>query len=302
MASMFEFYDFGILAFYKNEISAALFPPTLSPIQHTLCIYVLFWAGFATRPLGGGIFGHIGDVLGRKKALRLSIWMMAICTTLTGCIPTFRSIGYFSPILLLILRLCQGISTGGEISSAFVFIFESAPTDRRALWMSMLTVSSMGVFLALLMKLAIDHWCNEQQMIDEWGWRIPFWSGSLLSIIGLYSKWALEETPIFESIMETETAGKMIGWSDVGEGMAFKVAFCDNLGISLVLIGASALNHMTPYLFCVFMPHYLKSAEMHGWSDQHAYRNNLFLMLIGCTAVLITGYASDRYGAFRYVI
>lgn len=297
---MFEFYDFAMLSFYADHIGSAVFPPSLSGTQHTLCVFGLFWAGFLSRPLGGGIFGHIADVLGRKRALRLSMFAIAASSFLTGCVPTYHSVGYLSPTLLLVLRLFMGMSIGGEVTSAFVFMFESAPSDRRALWMSFLTLSSMGVFLATLTRAAIDCALSEAQ-IAAWGWRLPFWNGIALCALGCYSKWALEETPIFGQIMETETAGKMVGWTDVGDANAFKVAFCNHLGITLVVIGASALNHWTPYLFGVFIPQYLESEEMHGWSDHNSYRDNVVLMLIGCAAVIATGYVADQYGALRYV-
>ena len=127
LASMFEFYDFGVLGFFTYEIGKSLLPPNLTEMEYNVWGYALFWAGFSTRPFGGALFGYIGDNYGRKKAFRLSIIAMALCTFLTGCIPTYSAIGIFAPIILLILRLIQGLSTGGEISSVFVYLYEIAP-------------------------------------------------------------------------------------------------------------------------------------------------------------------------------
>ncbi len=326
LASMFEFYDFGILGFFTYEIGQALLPPNLTELEYNVWGYGLFWAGFSTRPIGGAIFGYISDNYGRKKAFRFSIITMALCTFATGCIPTYEAIGIFAPLILLFLRLIQGLSTGGEISSVFVYLYEIAPKHKRAFWMSLMVISSVGAFLATIIKITINHTLTDQQILT-WGWRIPFWIGILLLFLGWWSKFALKRTPIFEQMISHEQSNDddndnnhnintrsdsfftLSGFVrhqreddsqyDVLPQNPFTIACCYNFPITITFTFATALNHIIPYMFNVFLPDYLHSAAMHGWADDKAYQFNAYLMVTGSVVIVIVGVLTDKYGPLR---
>ena len=309
LASMFEFYDFGVLGFFTKEIGQALLPSDLTEMEYNVWGYGLFWAGFFTRPFGGALFGYIGDNYGRKKAFRLSIITMALCTFATGCIPTYQVIGIFAPLILLLLRLIQGLSTGGEITSVFVYLYEIAPKHRRAFWMSLMVISSVGAFLATIIKIIINNTLTEQE-INSWGWRIPFWFGILLLLLGWWSKYELKRTPIFEHMIhiERERDNDMRherednSQYEILPNNPFTIACCHNFPISITLTFATALNHIIPYMFNVFLPDYLHSVPMHGWSDYKSYQFNAYLMVTGSVVIVIVGINTDKYGPLRYVI
>eukprot|EP01083_Nonionella_stella_P099807 280747_1 len=299
LASAFEFYDFGVIGFFTSSIGAALFPP-LSELQYKHWVYALFWAGFCTRPLGGAFFGYISDKYGRKKAFRLSIISMAICTFITGCIPTYNTIG-------------------GEISAVFVYLYEVAPPHRRATWMSFIVISSVGAMFATLVKITIDQTLTEEQTLS-WGWRIPFWIGILLALLGWYSKRALTHTPVFlQMVQETQTdidedeertitmADKFLRSSaylksDSELENPFTVACCGNTERTIVFIFATALNQVTPFLLNIFLPDYLSKESMHGWADTRAYEFNAYLMIISAIWIVCIGFCTDKYGPLRFLI
>lgn len=187
MGTALEFYDFVIYGIAAALVFPQVFFPDLDPLTATLVAFGAFGVGFFARPLGGVVFGHLGDKSGRQKALVITLLLMGLSTLLIGCLPSYDSIGIAAPILLVLLRLVQGFAAGGEWGGAALFGIESAPAGKRGLWGSF---TSMGIGIGgilgslafALVSLAYDD------NLADFAWRIPFWLGGVLVLIGLYAR------------------------------------------------------------------------------------------------------------------
>lgn len=187
MGTALEFYDFVIYGIAAALVFPQVFFPDLDPLTATLVAFAAFGVGFFARPLGGVVFGHLGDKAGRQKALVITLLLMGLSTLLIGCLPSYDSIGIAAPILLVLLRLVQGFAAGGEWGGAALFGIESAPAGKRGLWGSF---TSMGIGIGgilgslafALVSLAYDD------NLADFAWRIPFWLGGVLVLIGLYAR------------------------------------------------------------------------------------------------------------------
>jgi MHS family shikimate/dehydroshikimate transporter-like MFS transporter len=200
-----EWYDFFLYGTAAALIFGELFFPEFSSTAGTLAAFSTYAVGFAARPLGGIVFGHYGDKIGRKAMLILSLLIMGIATALIGILPTFESIGIWAPILLVVLRFCQGIGVGGEWGGAVLMAVEHAPEGRRGFFGSW---PQMGVPAGLLsgnlVFLAATAWLPE-----SWGWRVPFLFSLVLVGVGLFIRLRIMETPAFLQVKETRTEAPM---------------------------------------------------------------------------------------------
>lgn len=196
-----ESYDWAIYATFAPFFAKQLFNPAdqTSAVLQTLAIFAV---GFVTRPLGGFVFGWIGDRLGRKKSMTLSIGLAATGSLMISLAPTFASVGAFASLFLLIARLRQGLAHGGELPSAQTYLSEIAPRDRRGFWSSMIYVSgTTGVISGTLLGAVLTASLSEGQM-NSFGWRIPFLIGGLLGLYGLVMRTRMPETEAFEGMRE----------------------------------------------------------------------------------------------------
>ena len=204
--SSIEWYDFFIYATAAALVFPALFFPGASPLAATLLSFGTFAVAFIGRPLGGVIFGHYGDKVGRKKVLVVAMLMMGTATTIIGLLPTFATIGILAPILLTVLRFVQGIAIGGQWGGAVLLATESAPAERRGFYGSFAQVGvPVGVILANVVFLVLTLTLGaESQAFQNWGWRIPFLMSVLLIGVGLYIQIKLEDTPAFRHLAEAK--------------------------------------------------------------------------------------------------
>lgn len=202
-----EWFDYGIYAYGVVYISAALFPGEAA--EATLFALATFAISFLVRPLGGIFWGPLGDRYGRKTILALTILLMSAATVCVGLIPTYQSIGFWAPAILVFLRMVQGFSTGGEYGGAATFMAEYSPDDRRGFCGSFLEFGTLAGFsFGALLMLGFSLWLGEQAMYD-WAWRIPFFVAGPMGLIGMYLRSRMEDTPIFREIEahhETEPA------------------------------------------------------------------------------------------------
>lgn len=188
-----EFYDFTIYGFFVAIISPVFFPAT-DPLTSLIVGFGVFAIGFITRPLGAIFFGHIGDKMGRRRALSLTIIWMAVPTIMIGLLPTYQQIGIAAPILLTFCRVIQGFSAGGEYNGAGIFVIEHSPENKRGLLGALLTSSgSMGALLASGVGIFFTL-----PFMPSWSWRIPFFLGGLIAIVGLYMRQKIDESPEFK--------------------------------------------------------------------------------------------------------
>jgi MHS family proline/betaine transporter-like MFS transporter len=236
------------------------------------------------RPIGGIIFGKIGDKLGRKVVLTTTIILMAFSTLLIGLLPTYDQIGIWAPILLLIARIIQGFSTGGEYAGAMVYIAESSPDNKRNMLGSGLEIGTLiGYILASLLASTLFITLSDQQMAS-WGWRIPFLLGLPLGLIGLYLRKSLEESPIFENELSDDEA----------PNESFLSIFKNHKKDILVCFVAVAFFNITSYMLLSYMPSYLD--EIIGLSSTVGTLLITILMIIMVPLTLIFGKLSDKIG------
>ncbi len=197
IGNVIEWYDFALYGFMAVVISDLFFPHGDKTVS-LLATYGVFAAGFFMRPLGAIFFGHLGDTIGRKPVLLLSVVMMVLPTIAIGIMPTYQDWGILASILLVVIRLVQGFSVGGEFSSSATFMVEAAPLDRRGLAGSWANCGSVAGTLLGAATPALVIWLLGEATVDDWGWRIPFLLGGLIGIVGLALRRGLPEgeTPI----------------------------------------------------------------------------------------------------------
>lgn len=286
-----EFYDFVIYVFYAKLISELFFPSTLSPFWAMLNTYGIFAAGYFFRPLGGVVMAHFGDLIGRKRLFSLSILLMALPTLMIGVMPTFESIGYAAPILLLLMRVLQGIAIGGEIPAAWTFVSEHVPERRIGIANGVLTAGlSLGILLGALMSLFISLQFSEAE-IKDWAWRIPFILGGIFGFVALYLRSYLKETPVFKAMQAKKELAKELPVKQVlakhKTGVVIGMLFTWFLtGCVVVLILA--------------MPNLLVGAFGFERADAFKMQSAAIVMqMVGC---VLAGILADRFGAGRVIL
>ncbi len=280
-----EWFDYGIYSYGVTYISAAIFPGDTE--RATLLALGTFAVSFLVRPLGGFVWGPLGDRVGRRAVLAITILTMAGATVCVGLIPSYASIGFWAPVLLVVLRMVQGFSTGGEYGGAATFMAEYAPSRRRGFLGSFLEFGTLSGFSAgALLMLGCSVVLSEDQM-NVWGWRLPFMVAAPLGLIGVYLRSKMEETPVFQ---ELEQSG--------GEERNVFTEFKDLLvryRVPILRLGALvvALN-VVNYTLLSYMPTYLENAI--GLSTD----TSLVVPIIGMLAMMVflpfAGRISDRVG------
>jgi MFS transporter, MHS family, shikimate and dehydroshikimate transport protein len=200
-----EWYDFFLYGTAAALVFGDLFFPNAEPLIGTLLAFSTYAVGFAARPLGGIVFGHFGDRIGRKSMLVISLLIMGTATFLIGCLPTYSSIGILAPILLVVLRFAQGLGVGGEWGGAVLMAVEHSPAKRRGFFGSW---PQMGVPAGLLISTLVFklvQGSTTEAAFQSWGWRVPFLASSILVIVGLIIRLKLMESPAFARVKESET-------------------------------------------------------------------------------------------------
>ncbi|WP_187273408.1 MULTISPECIES: MFS transporter [Methylobacterium] len=203
-----EWYDFLIYGTASALVFNKLFFPSIDPVVGTIAAFGSYAVGFLARPLGGIVFGHFGDKIGRKAMLSLTIMIMGLGTFLIGCLPTYAQIGVWAPILLVTLRLVQGIGIGGEWGGAVLMVVESVPAHRRGFFGSIVQLGyPLGVILSIG-AFALTGLMPEAEFL-AWGWRLPFLASAFLVGVGLFIRLRLHETPSFQRVKERAAVAKI---------------------------------------------------------------------------------------------
>ena len=198
LGSVIEFYDFLLYASASALVFGPVFFSTLSPLAGTLASLGTFAAGYVARPLGGVVFGHVGDRLGRKRALLVTLVVMALASVAIGLLPPYERIGLWAPILLVLLRIIQGIAVGGEWGGATLMVAEHS-RSRRGLWASMVNAGApVGLILSTLVLSLTAARTTEEQFL-EWGWRVAFLGSLVLLVVGVVVRRTVEESPLFRA-------------------------------------------------------------------------------------------------------
>ena len=280
-----EWFDYGIYAYGVTYISAAIFPGDTQ--QATLLALMTFAVSFLVRPLGGLVWGPLGDRLGRKHVLAITILLMAGATLCVGLVPSYATIGFWAPVLMVLLRMVQGFSTGGEYGGAATFMAEYAPCRRRGFFGSFLEFGTLAGFsFGALLMLGFSLVLSDDQM-HSWGWRLPFLVAAPLGLIGVYLRSRLEDTPIFR---ELEEAGE----KEERTATQFKDLLSQYWGPILRLGGVVVALNVVNYTLLSYMPTYLEQSI--GLSSTMS----LMVPIIGMLAMMVflpfAGGMSDRVG------
>lgn len=291
-----EWYDFGVYAFLEPTIEEVFFSGLDDPWK-TVATLGVFAVAFLVRPFGGLFFGPLADRVGRKNVLSMTMILMALGTFAIGIIPTTASIGVFAPMLLLLARLVQGFSTGGEYGNAMTFIAEYSPDRRRGFLGSWLEFGTLtGYLMGAIAVTGLSVGLTEAQLY-EWGWRIPFFVALPLGLVGLYLRLRLEETPAF-SAMEQQADERER--EQRGAGNELRTIFVRYAPAMLVCVGLVLVFNVTNYMLTAYMPTFLTNTlpKMQGGGVSETTSQVLQILVLAALMVVITflGRWSDRIG------
>ncbi|MET7286587.1 MFS transporter [Streptomyces sp. NPDC005573] len=289
LGNCMEWFDFGVYSYLAATIGKVFFPGA-SPGAQVISSFATFAAAFVVRPLGGLVFGPLGDRLGRQKVLATTMIMMAIGTFAIGVIPTYATIGIAAPVLLLLARMVQGFSTGGEYGGATTFVAEYSPDRRRGFLSSWLDFGTfVGYALGSALVTGLNLWLTDAQMLS-WGWRIPFLVAGPLGVIGLYMRLKLEESPAFQQQLDEHEKSL----AQESAGSEFKDIIQRHWKALLICMGLVLLYNVTNYMVTGYLPTYQTETLKRSSSSADV------LVLIGMIwiVILITflGCLSDRIG------
>ncbi|MDX6322703.1 MAG: hypothetical protein QOF52_2561 [Propionibacteriaceae bacterium] len=279
-----EWYDFFIYGTAAALVFNKLFFPSFEPLVGTLLAFTTYAVGFIARPLGGVVFGHYGDKLGRKNVLVVTLLLMGIATFLIGVLPTYAAIGVWAPILLVLLRFVQGLGLGGEWGGAVLMTLESGQANRRGLNASW---PQVGVPIGLLLAngiLSLMGAVTSDTAFLSWGWRVPFLLSGLLVVVGLWIRLTIAESPLFQAVEADDTRARA-PIVEVVRRYPKQI---------LLAIGARVGVDVAFYTFVLFITTYI--ATYLGLPRNYAL--NAVLIAAACQVLLIPwfGRLSDRYG------
>jgi len=292
VGTMVEWYDFYIFGSLATVISP-LFYPTGNDQLALIAYLSTFAVGFVVRPFGALFFGRIGDLVGRKNAFLVTLLIMGAATALVGVLPTYATIGVAAPIILLIIRVLQGLALGGEYGGAAVYVAEHVPDNRRGFYTSFIQITAtLGLFLSLAVILTVQH-AMSREAFGAWGWRIPFLLSIVLVGVSLYIRLRMKESPIFQHL-------KQAGLTSV---KPLKEAFTEWTHLKRVLIslfGATAGQGVVWYTGQFYALFYLQTIlNVHGTSANVIVATAL---LFGMPFFVVFGALSDRIGRKRIML
>ncbi|WP_416061730.1 MFS transporter [Rhodococcus indonesiensis] len=293
-----EQYEFAVYA-AMAPVLATVFFQTDNPTVGTLSVYAGLALGFLIRPLGGFIFGRLGDTVGRKKILSLTIILMGLLTTLIGLLPSYASIGIAAPLLLLLIRLGQGLAAGGEYAGAVSFIVEYGPSHQRARYTSFVSIS---VFAGLLtgtgLTFALSELLGDDAMHD-WAWRIPFLIALPMTVAGFYIRRAVEETPEFrrQKALEAELAEQH---SEDIPATGILETLRTQWKPIVVFSGFAMTNAVLSYSWTAYIPGYLKDKQ--GLTLGLSTLSTSIALLAILPLLYLSGRLSDRIGRRKMLI
>ncbi|MGI2328313.1 MFS transporter [Planococcus sp. YIM B11945] len=283
-----EWFDFGIYSFLAVIIGKVFFPE-IDPAFQLIYAFATFAVAFIARPIGGMFFGMLGDRIGRKSVLAITMILMSVATLSIGLIPSFASIGITAQILLLTARLVQGFSTGGEYAGAMTYLAETTPDKKRSFMTSGLEVGTLVGFIAGAGLVTALTYMLGSETMAAWGWRIPFFVAAPLGIIGFYFRNHLDETPAFEAMNQTIEERK--------ENSSLKEIFTGHWKALLVCTAIVIFYNVMSYSVLTYMPSYM--SEELGYSDEKGLLLLVLVMIAMIPMVLTMGRLSDRFGRNR---
>jgi MFS family permease len=292
IGTVFEWYDFYLYAVLA-PFFASLFFPAGNDTAALLSAFATYAAGFLVRPFGALIFGRIGDLVGRKYTFLVTIVVMGTSTFLVGLLPTYVSVGWLAPILLVTLRLLQGLAVGGEYGGAATYVAEHAhPAERGYATSWIQTTATVGLALALIIIIACRE-LMEPKAFSEWGWRIPFIASVILLLFSVYIRLRLNESPIFQKMKEEGKGSK----APLTESF---IHYPNNKYVLLALLGATAGMGVVWYTGQFYALFFLTITLKIGYLP--AYLLVLASLIIGTPLFVVFGWLSDRVGRLKIIL
>lgn len=286
VGTLIEWYDFYIFGSLSLIIATKFFPEGNSTLA-LLSTLATFAAGFVVRPFGALVFGRLGDLVGRKYTFLLTLVLMGISTFLIGCIPSFESIGYLAPVLVLLLRLLQGLALGGEYGGAATYVAEHSPAHQRGFWTSWIqTTATAGLFLSLLVIITVKNVLSASAF-DEWGWRIPFWISIIMVGISIVIRMRMQESPLFAKAKATGNVSSNPLKESFGHRYNFKY-------VLLALFGATMGQGVVWYTGQFYALSFVQNT-LHVNMSQ-ASQLIMWGLLFGTPFFVFFGWLSDRIG------
>jgi MFS family permease len=286
LGTVFEWYDFYLYG-SLSAIIAAQFFSGVNPTAAFIFALMAFAAGFAVRPFGALVFGRLGDLVGRKYTFLVTIMLMGLSTFIVGLLPTYASVGIASPIILIVLRLVQGLALGGEYGGAATYVAEHAPQGRRGFYTSFIqTTATLGLFLSLLVILGIRTYLGEAEFA-AWGWRLPFLLSIVLLGISIWIRLQLQESPAFKKMKDEGTGSKAPLTEAFGTWRNARVAIFALLGSTA---GQAVVWYTGQFYALFFLTQTLK---------MDATTANILIALslaIGTPFFIVFGWLSDKIG------
>lgn len=284
IGSVLEWYDFAVFGFLAPIMSPLFFPDT-DPIVGLIQTYGVFAAGYLMRPLGGVLFGYVADRIGRTQALKWSIAVMAVPTVLIGLLPTYEQWGVVATGSLILLRLIQGVSVGGELIASITFLVESAPPKRRALYGSWAIFGGIGGILLGSAVVSITEALVAPEQMATVGWRIPFLLGVVIFLVGRWLRASLSAESVVAQATDTLPVVRVLR---------------QHLGSVLHLFAAMLIYSTSFYILFVWMPTY--QTRMLPNPVDHAMDVNTITMLVLLLLVPVAGALGDRFGYRRIIV
>jgi MFS family permease len=290
--TMIEWYDFYIFGSLAAIISTQFYPEG-NPTANFLKTLATFAVGFAVRPFGALVFGRIGDLIGRKFAFLVTLLIMGGSTAAIGFLPSYHSIGIAAPIILVLLRLLQGLALGGEYGGAAVYVAEHAPDGRRGYYTSFIqTTATLGLFISLLVILIVRGAVGEEAF-KQWGWRIPFLLSILLVAMSYYVRVRLKESPLFARMKEAGTTSRAPIRDSFGAWSNWRIFL-------LILFGATAGQAVVWYTGQFYALFFLQTVLKVPLGT--AYKIVAVALLLGAPLFIVFGALSDRIGRKRIMM
>lgn len=286
-----EFYDFVVFVFFALPLSHLFFPPNTAPWLAQLQVYGIFAAGYLARPLGGIVMAHFGDRQGRKRMFTLSVFLMALPTLAIGLLPVYAQVGVLAPMLLLLMRVVQGVAIGGEVPGAWVFVAEHAPRGRVGFACGCLTAGlTVGILIGSLTAAWINHHLSPEDVL-RWGWRLPFLLGGVFGFVAVWLRRWLAETPVFAELRERKA---------LSQEMPLRTVLSGHGGSVLLSMAVTWMLTAAILVLILMLPTLVQKAF--GIAADVAFLGNslaAFSLGVGCVAY---GWLTDRIGGARTLL
>jgi MFS family permease len=280
----YDFYLYGVLAVF---FSKHFFAPSLDPNIAFILSLGVFWTGFLVRPFGAIVFGHLGDLVGRKFTFMLTLLLMGASTFVVGLLPGYETLGALAPVLLVLMRVVQGLALGGEYGGAATYIAEHAPDGKRGLYTSWIqTTATMGIVLALFVILMCRLGFGDAVFAD-WGWRVPFLISAILVLLSIYIRLKLEESPLFARLREQGKASANPAKESFTSGKNWGL-------ILLALFGATAPEGVVWYTGQFYALFYMTTVLKIPYVT--VYVLMMIVLTLGAPFFIVFGALSDKIG------